>query len=66
MSIALWIIAICEVVRAVQNAVQIWTIRKESGMRKNAYGEFVESLKMSGREYVKRLLEEFEESEESE
>ena len=63
MSIALWIIAICEVVRAAQNALQLLSIKDDRSARDNAYAEFVKSLKMSDREYVRRLLEEFEESE---
>ena len=63
MSIALWIIAICEVVRAVQNALQLLSLKHDRSARDNAYAEFVKSLKMSDREYVRRLLEEFEESE---
>lgn len=62
MTIALWIIAICEVVRAVQNFVQIGMIRHDSGARDNAYAEFVKSLRMDDREMVKRVLEEFERS----
>lgn len=62
MTIALWIIAICEAVRAVQNFVQIGMIRHDSGARDNAYAEFVKSLRMDDREMVKRVLEEFERS----
>lgn len=60
----LWIIAICEVIRAIQNMVQIATIRYDTGARDNAYAEFVKSLKMTDRQFVKRLLEEFEEQDE--
>ena len=63
MTAALWIIAICEVIRAAQNALQIWTLKKETGMRKNAYQEFVKSLKESDKQFVKDLLEEFERQE---
>jgi hypothetical protein len=59
MKTALWIIAICEVVRAVQNAVQLRAIKRDTGARDNAYAEFVKSLKMNDREFVKRMLEEF-------
>ena len=65
MKTALWIIAICEVVRAAQNMVQIMTIKHDTKGRDNAYAEFVKSLKMSDREWVRRTLEEFE-AEESE
>lgn len=63
MEIAIWIIAACEVIRMVQNFVQIMTIKHDTSARDNAYAEFVKSLKESDREYVKRLLEEFEEEE---
>lgn len=63
MKIAIWIIAICEVIRAIQNMVQIATIRHDTGARENAYAEFVKSLKYTDREFVKRMLEEFENGE---
>ena len=65
MKTAIWIIAICEVIRAVQNAIQLLAMRSEKGMRENAYHEFVGSLKMNDREFVKRMLEEFEKQEDS-
>ena len=61
MNIAIWIIAICEVIRAVQNIVQIETLRHDMEGRDNAYAEFVKSLKQSDREYVQNLLKRFEE-----
>ena len=60
MTIAIWIIAVCEIIRMLQNAIQIHTIRHDTKGRDNAYAEFVKSLKQSDREFVKRLLEEFE------
>jgi len=60
MKTAIWIIAICEVIRAAQNMIQIMSIRHDSGMRENAYSEFVKSLKVSDREFVERMLKEFE------
>ena len=63
MEIALWIIAICEVVRAAQNMVQIMTIKHDTKGRDNAYAEFVKSLKQSDREFVRRMLDEFEKQE---
>ena len=56
---ALWIIAVCEVIRAIQNMIQIMTIRHDTGARDNAYAEFVKSLKQTDREFVRRMLEEF-------
>lgn len=62
MEIAIWIIAICEVIRAVQNLVQIAMLKHDTGKRDDAYAEFVKSLKMSDREYVINLLEKFKEA----
>ena len=64
MEIALWIIALCEVVRAVQNAVQINAIRHDTQGRDNAYAEFIKSLKATDREFVRRMFDEFEKQEE--
>lgn len=61
MEIAIWIIAICEVIRASQNMVQIMTIRHDTKNRDNAYAEFVKSLKSTDREFVENLLNEFQE-----
>ena len=61
MEVALWIIALCEIVRAAQNHVQMMMLRRDTSARDNAYAEFVKSLKYSDKEFVKRLLEEFEE-----
>jgi hypothetical protein len=60
MIIAIWIIAVCEVIRAVQNAMQLIMVKHDSGKRDNAYAEFVKSLRYTDREFVKRMLEEFE------
>ena len=61
MTAALWIIAICEVVRAIQNTIQINMLRGDKSARDNAYSEFVKSLKVSDREWVRNMLEQFEE-----
>ena len=63
MTIAIWIIAGCEIIRAVQNFVQIMTIRHDTRGRDNAYAEFVKSLKQTDREFVQRVLKEFDEQE---
>lgn len=63
MKTAIWIIAICEVIRAAQNALQLRALRSEKGMRENAYSEFVKSLKYTDREFVEKLLKEFENQE---
>lgn len=61
MEIAIWIIAVCEVIRMIQNMIQISSIKRDTAARDNAYSEFVKSLKYSDREFVKRMLKEFEE-----
>lgn len=66
MEIAIWIIAICEVIRASQNMVQIMTIRHDTKNRDNAYAEFVKSLKSTDREFVENLLNEFQEGDHDE
>lgn len=63
MKTALWIIAMCELVRAAQNMAQIRAIRHDAEGRDNAYAEFVKSLKQSDREFVRRMLDEFEKQE---
>ena len=60
MIVALWIIAVCEVIRAIQNMIQIMTLRHDTEARDYAYAEFVKSLKQTDREFVRRMLEEFE------
>lgn len=59
MTIALWIIAICELIRALQNWVQLAMIKHDTGARDNAYAEFVKSLKDDDREFVRKMLKEF-------
>ena len=63
MKTALIVIAVCEVIRALQNALQIWLVVRDTGKRDNAYSEFVKSLHGTDKEFVKRMLEEFEEQE---
>jgi hypothetical protein len=63
MKTALWIIAICEVIRVAQNMVQIMTIKHDTKGRDNAYAEFVKSLKQSDRDFVRGMLDEFEKQE---
>lgn len=60
MIIAIWIIAICEVIRAIQNMMQLTMLKHDTGARDNAYTEFVKSLNKTDKEFVKDLLEEFE------
>ena len=57
---AIWIIAICEIIRASQNMIQLLAIKHDTAKRDNAYAEFVKSLKQTDKEFVKRMLKEFE------
>lgn len=59
MTVAIWLIVLIEAVRAIQNGLQLAMVRKDTGARDNAYEEFVKSLKQTDREFVKRMLEEF-------
>lgn len=61
MTIAIWIIAVCEIIRAAQNMLQIAMLKRDTGARDNAYAEFVKSLKDTDKEFVRKMLEEFEE-----
>ena len=63
MTIALWIIAVIESIRMVEQSIQLLLIAKDSGARDNAYAEFIKSLKMNDREFVRRMLEKFEQTE---
>ena len=60
MTVAVWLIAICEVARMVQNAIQLHSLLSDAKDRKWAYQEFVDSLKDTDREFVKKMLEEIE------
>lgn len=64
MTIALWIIASCEIVRAIQNAIQLMGMKKNNGLYKNATDEFVKSLKGTDREFVRAILEALEKEKE--
>ena len=63
MTVAVWIIAICEVARMVQNAIQLRSLMSETNERKWAYQEFVDSLKDTDREFIKKMLDEIEQRE---
>ena len=63
MKTALWIIAICEIVRAIQNTIQLHALHHDKDARANAYKAFVDSLHDTDREFVQKMLKEFEEQE---
>ena len=60
---AIWIIAICEVLRTLQLAFELWLNLRDVVQRENAYKEFVKSLHGTDREFVEKMLREFEEQE---
>ena len=63
MIIAIWIIAICEVIRAIQNIVPIVVQIRNSKNQENAYTEFIKSLKKSDKEFVADMIQEWQRQE---
>lgn len=45
MIIAIWIIAICELIRIVQNMIQLLAIKRDAKNKDNVYAEFISLLK---------------------
>ena len=66
MAIALWVIAVCEVIRILQNVFTIVGMRHDVSSRDNVYAEFIKSLHVSDKEFVRNMLEEFEKNDRSE
>ena len=64
MIIAIWIIAVCEVIRMAQNALQLYMVKHDTNARDDAYKAFVDSLKADDKEFVKNLLKEFDKADE--
>lgn len=60
MIVAVWIIAIVEVVRAFQNVYQMWILHSDAAAKKNLYREFIDNLKQDDQEFVRKMLVEFE------
>lgn len=56
MIIALWIIAVCEVIRIVQNTITLIRMHGEKDMYKMACDEFVKSLHQSDADFYKGLI----------
>lgn len=63
MTTALWIIAVVETIRMIEQSLQLRLIAKDTGKRDSVYAEFIKSLKADDREFVHRMLEEFEQTE---
>lgn len=60
MSIAVWIIAIVEIIRAIQNIIQIIQInnanKKGNNIQEKAFNEYVKSLNKSDREWLNDMF----------
>lgn len=65
MIIAIWIIAICELIRIAQNMIQLLAIKKDAKNKDNVYAEFIKSLRGTDKEFVREMLEEYERMEEN-
>ena len=63
MTTALWIIAICEMVRMIQNGIQLYTILTESDKREICYDEILKSVSLPDEEIAERLMRKWEEDE---
>jgi len=63
MKLAIWIIAIVEVIRMIQNFIQIRQIKKSNGIDQmtRATDAFVKSLSKTDAEFVEDFLEQFKE-----
>ena len=61
MLIAISVIAICSVIRIVQNGIQLFMLIRDTSARDNAYREFVRSLKKTDKQVVREFLREAEE-----
>jgi len=59
MTTALWIIAICSVIRIVQNGIQLSMLIGEKEQRKRLNNEFIDSLKKDNMEWVESTLADF-------
>ena len=58
--IPLWIIAIVEIIRMIQNFGALYLSRKQTDKSDSAYDEFIKHLKQSDKEFIHNLLKEFE------
>ena len=59
MKTALWIIAICSVIRILQNGIQLSMLIGEKEQRKRLNNEFIDSLKKDNIEWVESTLADF-------
>lgn len=66
MTYAIWIIAVCELVRLVQNSIQLTYSKKHSQLDKELTNEFIDSLRQDNSEWVESMLKEFDNIKEKE
>lgn len=66
MEMALWIITICEIIRILQNSLQLSQLFVSKKMQKEINNEFVKSLNKDNKTFVKELLETIREQEKAE
>ena len=66
MIVAIWIIAVVEIIRMMQNMIQLLAIKRDAKNKDNVYAEFIKSLRGTDKEFVREMLEEFERQEENE
>lgn len=59
MTTAIWIIAICSVIRIIQNSIQLSMLIGEKEQRKNLNNEFIESLKKDNKAWVEDTLTQY-------
>ena len=52
MTVALWVIAICSIVRIVQNGIQLSMLIGERDLRKQLNNEFIDSLRKDNKEWA--------------
>lgn len=66
MSTAIWMIAICEVLRILQNTIQLLMVRQQEKLKKDMYGEFAKSLSQTDTEFIKALAKTIDEQKDGE
>jgi len=59
MTIALWIIAACSVIRIIQNGIQLSMLIGEREQRRRLNNEFIDSLKKDNMEWAESTLADF-------
>lgn len=63
MNVAIWIIASVEIIRMIQNMIQIWQINKanNSAQFERATDEFIKSLNKTDAEFIQEIVKGMEE-----